>query len=582
MVWKQQQRVRAWIADEDGTIRKDWGGKFRIALAFPNRYAVGMSNLGFQTVYARLNEFPDIVCERVFYPEPEDLETLRTGSGKLRSLESLRPLRDFDLVAFSIPFENDFGNVLEMLQWAGIPCRSQDRADTHVWVAAGGVAVFLNPEPLAPFMDLFFIGEAEPLLPEFWRARKDLARSDLPKGAQLKALARDCPGLYVPALYRVHYRADGTIEAVEPEPGAPYPVTGLTADLTVEPVCQSVVVSPHFEFSKMGLVEIGRGCGRACRFCAAGFIYRPPRSVPAAKLIAETSAQLARTDRLGLVSAAVSDHPEIGAVCAGLGHAGASLSFSSIRADSLNEAVVEALAAGHHRAIAIAPEAGSERLRRVVNKHLSIEQILSAAERLAAAGILNLKLYLMIGLPTETPEDLEAMVELVKKIKHQVLTKSRGRKRMGTITLSVNAFVPKPFTPFQWVPFAGVRTIKQRARWIKKALGKVPNVRVHFDLPKWAYVQSLLARGDRRVAELLETVTSGRQSWSQALKSSRYNPDFWTLRERQQDEVFPWELIDHGISRSFLWEEYQRALAEKESPFCTPDSGCHRCGICRP
>lgn len=582
MAMKPRERFRTWLADETGTIRKPWGGRWRIALAFPNRYALAMSNLGFQTVYARLNEIPGLVCERVFFPEPEDLDRAEPETVALVSIESRHPLRDFDLVAFSISFENDFENAVKMLHLAAIALRSEARRPTDPWIAAGGVAVFLNPEPLAPFMDFFFIGEAEPLLPDFRLALESLQGSTLPRLEQLRHLARACPGLYVPSLYQVRYRADGTLAAVEPEPGVPYPIPARKAALSNAPVCHSSILTPNAEFSQVSLLEIGRGCGRSCRFCAAGYVYRPPRNVTAGKLLATAAACLDHSDRLGLVSAAVSDHPEITRICEELTDLGAALSFSSIRADTLNPAVIRALASGRHRAIAIAPEAGSERLRRVINKHLTQDQILVAAEQLAAAGILNLKLYLMIGLPTETLDDLEAMIDLVKKVRHHVLLKSRGRRRMGTITLSLNSFVPKPFTPFQWVPFAGVQTLKERARWIKKALGKVANVRVHFDLPKWAYLQALLSRGDRRTADFLEAVAGGRSSWVQALKSSPHNPDFWVLRERQSDERFPWEIIDHGISRQFLWEEYERALEARESPVCLPATGCRRCGVCRP
>jgi radical SAM superfamily enzyme YgiQ (UPF0313 family) len=220
-------------------------------------------------------------------------------------------------------------------------------------------------------------------------------------------------------------------------------------------------------------------------------------------------------------------------------------------------------------------------MRSVINKNLSEEEIYRAAERLTEMGIIHLKLYFMIGLPTETMEDLEAIVDLAKGIKHRVLKISRGRKQLGTITLSIHSFVPKAFTPFQWTPFSGVRVLKDRARWIKRALQKVPNVRVHFDLPKWAYVQALLARGDRRVSQFLEKVGGG-LSWTQALRETPHNPDFWVLRERAQDERFPWEIIDYSIKRSYLWSEYQRALEGKVSPPCTLKEGCRTCGVCGP
>jgi len=580
MIWKLKQRQQQWLAAERGAIRKDWGGKVRVALGFPNRYAVGMSNLGFQSVYQAMNRLETVVCERFFYPEPEDLAILRNAPGNLLSIESQRPLDNFDLIAFSLSFENDYANVVEMLALAGLPLRSEQRSAEYPLVAAGGIATCLNPEPLAPFLDFFFAGEAESLLPPFWDLFQVLHRSDRPREEWLRTLAREIPGIYVPGLYRVDYHDDGTLRSMEPLLGAPSRVPYQRADLDQAPVCQTVVFTPHTEFSNVALLEIGRGCGRGCRFCAAGFVCRPPRFQTAERLLAAADQVMVETNRLGLVSAAVSDHPEVLPLGRALLERGASLSFSSLRADSVSPELLLSLKQSRHQSLAIAPDAGSERLRMVINKNLTADQIFQAAENLVEAGILHLKLYFMIGLPTETLEDLEALVDLTKKIKHHVLQKSRGQKKLGTITLSVNAFVPKPFTPFQWVPFAGVKDIKERAHWIKKALQKVPNVRVHFDLAKWAYVEALLARGDRRVGLFLEKLVTERITWSKVLKSVPFNPDFWVLRARNQDERFPWEIIDHGIDRSFLWEEYQRALEGLRSPPCQPDV-CRRCGVCR-
>jgi radical SAM superfamily enzyme YgiQ (UPF0313 family) len=580
MIWRLKQRQQQWLAAERGTIRKEWGGRVRVALGFPNRYAVAMSNLGFQSVYAAMNRLETVVCERFFYPEPEDLSLVRDSPGNLLSLESQRPLADFDLIAFSLAFENDYLNVVEMLALAGLPLRSDQRTPAHPLVAAGGIATCLNPEPLALFLDFFFAGEAESLLPPFWDRFLALQGSDCPREQWLDTLARDVPGIYVPSLYRVDYHEDGTLRAVEPLSTAPSQIPYQRADLDQAPVCQTVVFTPHTEFSNVALVEIGRGCGRGCRFCAAGFVCRPPRYHTAEKLLQAADQAMLETNRLGLVSAAVSDHPEVVPLGQTLLERGALLSFSSLRADSVSPELLTSLTRSRHQSLAIAPDAGSERLRLVINKNLSTDQILQAAESLVEAGVLHLKLYFMIGLPTETRDDLAALVDLTKKIKHHVLQKSRGLKKLGTITLSVNAFVPKPFTPFQWVPFAGVKEIKERARWIKQALQKVPNVRVHFDLPKWAYIEALLARGDRRVGRFLEKLVSERSTWTQVLKAMPFNPDFWVMRERNPDELFPWEIVDHGIDRRFLWEEYQRALQGLRSPACQPDV-CRRCGICR-
>jgi radical SAM superfamily enzyme YgiQ (UPF0313 family) len=582
MLWKLKERQQRWLAEERGAFLKDWGGKLRIALGFPNRYAVGMSNLGFHAVYEAFNQYERVVCERVFYPEPDDLLILRQQPGRLLSVESQRPVQDFHLLTFSIPFENDFGNAVEMMRLGGIPPQSKQRVSSDPLIAAGGIAAFMNPEPLALFLDFIFVGEAESLVPdflEFWQENQGcrVSRQEL-----LQALAKEVPGIYVPSLYHVSYHQSGTLAAVEPLPGsgAPSQVTYRRTDLTATSPCQTAILTPNTEFSNVVLVEIGRGCGRGCRFCAAGFMYRPMRHHAGDQLLSASKNRFPDVARIGLISAAVTDHPDLAQICQGLVAAGKRLSFSSLRADGITPEILAALKESQHRAVAVAVEAGSERLRRVINKDLTLEEIYRAVQLLTEGGILNLKLYFMIGLPTETLEDLEAIIEVAKGVKHHVLKTSRGQRRLGTITLSINAFIPKPFTPFQWAGFAGIRELKDRAKWIKKALQKVPNVRVHLDLPKWAYVQALLSRGDRRAALFLEKVALNDLSWSQAMRMAPLNPDFWVMRERDPDEVFPWEIIDLGVKRSFLWEEYQDALKEQEGQPCLPEAGCRRCGVC--
>ncbi|RPJ03917.1 MAG: radical SAM protein, partial [Deltaproteobacteria bacterium] len=429
MLWKLKQRQQSWLAREKGTIRKDWGGKVRVALAFPNHYAIGMSNLGFQTVYSILNQLENVVCERVFYPEPEDLRPLKEHPGHLLSVESQRPVQDFHLLLFSIPFENDYTHLVEMLSLSGIPPRAAERGTSHPVVAAGGVAVFLNPEPLAPFMDFMFIGEAEALLPDYWRFWNEIRHGKISREEFLIHLAREVPGIYVTSLSRVSYDPDGVLKDMEPLPGhgLPVKVAYRRADLAKTAPCRSVILTPNTEFSNVMLLEIGRGCGRGCRFCAAGYVYRPLRYHTPEKLLRAATGDLSETSRVGLVSAAVSDYPDISFLCQSLLDEGKSLSFSSLRADTLTPAIVSALESSQHQAVAIAPEAGSDRLRRVINKNLTADQIYEAVELLTERGILHLKLYFMIGLPTETLQDLEGIEEITKGIKHHVVKKSRGR-----------------------------------------------------------------------------------------------------------------------------------------------------------
>jgi radical SAM superfamily enzyme YgiQ (UPF0313 family) len=567
----KRERSKANLAAEEiGAIRKDWRGRTRVALAYPNRYHVGMSNLGLQTVYGLFNRFDDVVCERVFLPEDEP-----AAAGRLTTFESGRPVADADIIAFSISFESDYPHLLAMLDRAGIPLRAADRSDRHPLVVAGGVACSLNPEPIAAFIDCFLIGEAEIIIPEFLNAfAARAARDDL-----LRDIARSVPGAYVPALYRVDYTAEGAIAAFLPIAEVPTKIARpYLSDISAHPTC-STVVTPHTAFGRSFLVEVGRGCPHGCRFCSAGFVYRPPRFRTEASLGRTIAQGLQHAAQVGLVGAAVSDLPGIGSLCRRFDGGDVTVSFSSLRADALSPELIAALRRSRVKTATIAPEAGSERLRRVINKGLGEQHVLKAAADLVDQGIPNLKLYFMVGLPTETREDVAAIVGLVKRIKHEFLRSSRTRRAIGTLTVSVNSFVPKPFTPFQWAAMAEIADLKSRIKQIKAELGRVPNVRVHSDLPRWAYIQALLARGDRRVADILLRVHASAGNWPQALKAVSVNPDFYVLRERDLNEVLPWDFIDHHVSKAFLQAEYRRALQGLPGVVCRTES-CRLCGVC--
>ena len=579
MNWKLVKTQKKWLSNEKGTVIKDWGGKLTIALAYPNRYAVGMANLGFQTVYRCFNELPHVVCERVFFPEPEDVDVLaRDPSASLISVESQRPVRDFDVLAFALSFENDFPNILSMLDYSGIGFFPPDRSGHDPLLMAGGVVTFLNPEPIAPFFDFFLLGEVENIIPTFSTVLKECLKRCKDRRDILEELVSRVPSLYVPEFYDVKYTEEGYVFGYVPKGDYPEKIRCYHSS-SLEPPTTTCILTPFSEFSNTGLVEIGRGCGRGCRFCAAGFVYRPPRLVSAEKIIEATENTRELTNRVGLLSSAVSDHPEIEGICNVLKQKGFQVSVSSIRADSATRGLLRNLSESGHFSVAVAPDAGSERLRKVINKNLSEAQILDAVENLSRQNILNIKLYFMVGLPTETRSDVEEIVKLVRKIKHRVISSSKGKKKLATLTLSVNCFVPKPFTPFQWSQFLKVEELKERIKIIKRGLKGLSNVRVHTDLPKWAYRQAVLSRGDRKVALLLRAIHQNDGNWQKALSDVNLNADFYACRSRKKDELFPWDFIDHGIRKEYLWEEYQRALAEKVSPQC--DVGrCHRCGVC--
>jgi len=557
------------LESEKGTVRKNWHGRTKIALVYPNQYHVGMSNLGFQAVYRLFNRMDAVVCERVFLPDD------RSHDHRLVSLESGRPLDDFDIVAFSVSFENDFPNILKILEKAALPLKAIDRGRPHPLVLAGGVACFSNPEPIAAFIDCFVLGEAEPILTQL----VDRFDPEVDRAALLKRLTQNIPGIYVPAFYRPSYKPDGTLSAFAPLDDVPPTIKRVFLDeLSVSPTC-SEVITPRTPFGQTFLVETGRGCPHGCRFCSAGFIYRPPRFLPLPILQDCLKQGQVLSDKIGLVGAAVSDLPEIDALCRHILQNDICTSFSSLRAEALSTGLVDVLKRSRVKTATIAPDAGSQRLRMVINTGISEADVLAAAEMLVSNGIPNLKLYFMIGLPTETADDVDAIVSLCKRIKHTFLKSSRARKRIGDMTVSLNSFVPKPSTPFQWAPMDEVPVLKAKIKTVKKGLKPVANVRLHADIPRWAFLQALFSRGDRRVADLLLAAHRNGGNWPRTFKESPLNPAFYVHRQRSLEELFPWDFIEHGVNKSFLKTEYKKALEGRPSPPC-PLKSCQICGVC--
>jgi len=530
------------LSKEKGTVFKDPGGRINIALCYPNRYSVGMSSLGFQGIYGFLNSQADVVCERIFFPDQEDLEEFENSRMEPFSLESKRPLSAFDIIAFSVSFENDYPHLLKLLKMGHIPVRTSVRGDHYPLVIMGGVCAFYNPEPLADFMDVIFIGEAEEMLGEFI----SLYRRGGGRTALLDQSAH-IEGVYIPAYYSITYDADGKIAGRTAAHGAPDRIRKRTMKDISGSFLRSSVITPEAEFSDMYLLEAMRGCPWSCRFCVAGHIYRPVRKKDLAQLAEEVKAASKITQKIGLIGPSLSDYPHAEDV---LKMEGVDFSITSLRASAKSGHLVQLMKG--HKSIAIAPEAGTQRLRNVINKNIRDEDIYETARMILESDIETLRLYFMVGLPTETIEDIHGLTELVKTI--------RKNTRRGYIRLSVSTFVPKPFTPFQWHPMEPLKSIKEKLRMIKKGLAQEKGVRVFHDVPKHAHLQGLLALGDRRVGRVLERLADGD---TDIIRKGSPDIDIAHIIFRRKDiaENLPWDFIDTGVDREHLWEEYGKALS---------------------
>ncbi|HYB44752.1 MAG TPA: radical SAM protein [Candidatus Methylomirabilis sp.] len=558
MSWELRKKAQALCAGEDGIARRDRGGRLSVALVYPNTYAVGMSNLGFQAIYAHLNRLPAVACERVFFPDPEDIdEYARTGTPPF-SLESQRPLGDFDLIGFSITYEGDYINAVRLLRMAGIPERAAGRGPGDPVVMMGGVCAFSNPEPLAPFMDLIVVGEGEEIVGEIAAAWQSTREGDAARRRFLDAV-KPLPGIYVPGAYAVSYAPDGSVaKVVARDPDVPPVIVKRRLGDVNAFETRSLVKTPRAEYGHMQLLEVGKGCGRGCRFCLEGQVYRPVRHRSLESLRASVAEIAKEGSRVGLVGACVSDYPWIGDLMKMLEEYGVEVSISSLRADSLTEDLVASLQRGGHRTLTMAPEAGTERLRGVARKVITDEQLYAACDLLRKYGIPNLKCYFMIGLPSELREDVEAIPDLAGRLLERLRVPGPDGHPFGKLTLSVSSFVPKPWTPFQWAPFDDHRSLEDKLEIIKRGARRLA-VRVVHENPREAGLQALLARGDRRVADFIEIAACMDGDWRRGLREWRGDPAFYTRRRREASETFPWDHFDVGVKKAGLLREWERA-----------------------
>jgi radical SAM superfamily enzyme YgiQ (UPF0313 family) len=559
--WAQRERARHTLAKEIGYVKKPHGDRLRVALAFPNTYWVGMSNLGFQTIYRLFNAEDDIVCERFFLPPKQELAELASARVPLVTLESQTPVGEFDVIAFSVSFEWDYVNVLTLLRLAGVPCYAAERTERHPLVIVGGAVTFVNPEPLALFADVIAAGEGEPLVPALRRSFSAASgRADL-----LRLLAQE-RGCYVPAFFEPLYAGDGTLAGYRSllDVDAPFPVkkAALRTTDAIDPPSTSIF-TPDTEFGSRFLVEVVRGCANLCRFCWAGYNYLPVRAFPTDRILDLARASRPHASRVGLVSIALCDHPDIEHILTCLNEMGYAISPASLRLDDLTETIVRLLRASGERTITIAPETGSDRLRRVINKTVTNDEILDRAELIFASGIENLKLYYMIGLPTETDEDLVAIRDLTLQMRDRMLKHARGRGQIGRIVGSVNPLVPKPGTAYQWLPMEDAAVIERKIKRLRSLVANIDNVYFNIKSERHSYYQALLSLGDRRVAPAIVAAERNGQNWRAALAEVGVDGDFYIFRDRSRDAFLPWDVIDGGMKRSFFEAEFARSLREE-------------------
>lgn len=561
MSWKLEKKYNDLLANEKGYQKKIWGDLLTVCLAYPNYYRTGMSNLGLHTIYSLINRQSSFLCERVFLPEPGDEALFTMGSIPLFSLESQKPLTEFDIIAFSIAFENDYSNILKMLTMAGITLSARERKETEPLIISGGVSVTMNPEPLADFFDLFLLGEGEEVLPEFLTLFDDSRHLGLNRSELLFRIQKDTEGAYVPKYYKVTYKANHLIENIEPV-DATFPEkikTRHISDINAFTTDQCIS-APIAEFKELFLTEISRGCQRGCRFCAAGFLYRPARFRNLTTLESSFDREIKEQKKIGLLGTAVSDHPDMNSLCRYIINRRGSVSIGSFRLDRLDGELASLLQESGIETLSLAPEAGSQRLRNVIHKGITDKHIMNAVGLLIEHGIANIRLYFMVGLPTETEEDIEAIIDLIKKIKHHAMKISAGKRRFKRITLSINQFIPKPVTPFQWHPLEELNMVRKKLRKIDSSMRKEPSVKVIHDLPKWNYIQALLSLGDRNVSKILLSAHKNDGNWPKAFKEVNVNPDFYVYRYKSTDEILPWDFIDHGISKQYLIAQYKKAM----------------------
>ena len=567
-------RLQELYKDEDSRVTINPHAEQKVAIVYPNTYFVGMSNLGLHIIYEEINLHPSSVCERIFLPEKKELDVYDKTKTPLMSVETQRPMHQFDVVAFDVTFEMDYFHIPLMLRYGRVPVMSEDRTGFDPIVIAGGPCATFNPEPFADFIDAFIIGEGEGIVTAVLERIRKGRENGESREETIAGLAQ-IDGVYVPVLYTPQYDDNKRFVGYDIAEDAPKIIRRHFEPLTSGG--ETVIATNFTEFGAMYIIEVARGCGRHCRFCMAGYCFRVPRVRPLDILKEGVDRAEKLGKKVGLMGAAISDYPEVDELVTYIRSKDMRYSCASLRADSLTQAVVDGLAESGQKTITIAPETGSERLRRVINKGISEENLRTAAQLSAKSGIQHMRLYIMIGLPTETDEDIEAIVGLAERTQaHMAEVGCKGR-----LTLSINPFIPKPFTPFQWMAMDHQKSVEKKLQYIKKSLQKNRRIEVLVESPKEAYIQGVLARGDRRLGKVLAAcaLDRGSKSFKSEMKKAGLDMDDCNYRERKFEDYLPWSHLDMGLRNGYLEQEWQRAVDEAYTPPCM--EGCKRCGVCK-